>query len=232
MLPQSETCVFSSWPTSWRPLTEITAATHRKWCEKWSYDYYADDGTDVEDTAWLPCTGQYTKNPIMGFVKLDLFLYLLPYYKRVIWLDADMLVTNYEKNPVQAGGDIIMPYDYNGHNATVIAAKHTDLVFDFFWASNNTGRKYFMNDNWREMNAMRFFSATPPYLHLIEYRSIKELCPILGPEYAPYVPERVSAKYSWDPGDWTCHLSAFSLEKRIALAQRIADEQGLLCVSA
>lgn len=219
----------SSASPAWDALTKLTWATQKKWADKHGYDFYADV-SDLQDNFYDRATGKMQRVGIHGFVKLDLFLHFLPKYKRVVWLDADMVITNDDKTlPLaESWSSIMMPYDFNGHNATVIAADSTDLTYDFFWAANNSGRKMFLNHDWFEMEAMRYFAMTPPYNDMIGYRSVKRLCPILHKEYLPYVPERVSAKYGWQPGDWSCHLSAFAIEKRVELAQRLVTQCKLL----
>lgn len=233
VLPQSSTLIISSASPAWHNLTKLTWATQKKWADKHGYDFYADV-SDLQDNYFDRATNSMKRVGIHGFVKLDLFLYWLPKYKRVIWLDADMVITNYDAftaDNIMWGADvreITMPFDFNGHNATVISAWSSDLTYDFFWAANNSGRKMFLNHDWYEMEAMRYFAMTPPYNALLGYMSVKRLCPILHKEYVPYVPERVSAKYGWEKGDWSCHLSAFHIEKRVELAQRLVTENSLL----
>ncbi len=234
-MPGSSTLVMTSYPDKWRDLAAITCASHKAWADRHGYDYYAWN-SDLSDAYYNPLTGLMEKLPIKGFVKLDLFLSFLPQYKRVCWLDADMVVTNtavpverlmYQQS-VQMAPDaatfapITVPFDFNGHNATVITAQSTDLVFDFFWACNNTGRKLFLKHDWVEMEAMRYFAMTPPYRNILGYHSIKRLCPIHPGAYIPYVPERVTKKYEWEPGDFSIHLSALPLDRRIELAKEYA----------
>jgi hypothetical protein len=162
---------------------------------------------------------------IRGFVKFDLMLHYFDRYKYLCWIDADCLITN-PGIPLESfrSNGVTIGYDHNGIHSTIFQAHATPLVYDFFWACNNTGRKFFLAHDWHEMESMRYFSQTPPYDKLLSYRSIKELCPILGPEYVQFgLPARVSAKYSWEPGDFSCHLSAMPLERRIQMAQQVLE---------
>lgn len=146
-----------------------------------------------------------------------------------MWLDADLLITNpaitledlwYQAVKWPMEQKIVLPYEHNGHNATVIMARSCDLVYDFFWAANNTGRKLFLGHDWVEMEAMRYFAQTPPYDNLIAYLSAKKLCPILHTEYIEAgLPERVSSKYGWAEGDFALHLSALHIDRRVELAR-------------
>lgn len=171
---------------------------------------------------------------IAGFIKTTLFCHFLPKYDEVVWLDADLVVTNPSisladlwktaTHHVNQNNRILMPFDWNSFNATVISAKSCKLTIDFMWCLENTGRGFFMGDPWKEMNAARFFSALPPYDEMIAYSSIKNLCPVHRGAYVPYVPEHVSSGYEWDKGDFSVHLSALSLERRIELARRYQQE--------
>ena len=220
------TLVITSHPPAWQTLANITTKTMSDWCGRHGYDLHIDC-SDLQDRAWLPCTGEAPRRGIAGFVKMDLFLHFLPMYERVVWLDADMLITNYAvsvNDLAGVGAGVILPYDHNGVNATVIIAENRPVVYDFFWAVNNSGRKMFMNHDWKEMEAMRYFQQSPPYEYLVGYRSVKDLCPILHREYLPYLPERVGERYGWEPGAWSLHLSALPIERRTALAAEYAEK--------
>jgi hypothetical protein len=118
---------------------------------------------------------------------------------------------------------LIIGYDHNGHNTTVISARSSELMQQFMWAANNTGRKLFMDHDWVEMEAMRYFLMTPPYQDMVTYISCKRLCPILAAEYVDAgLPLAVSGAYGWEPGDFALHLSALPIERRIELAKAFA----------
>jgi hypothetical protein len=221
--------VITSYPSAWQALADITTKTMAEYCTRHGYDLHIDR-SDLRDAWFNACTGQRELLGIKGFIKLDLLLHFLPKYDVVCWLDADLLITNYEVKIeskmvlVPDTAHITIPADWNGHNSTVIIARNTGLVRRYFWACNNTGRKRFLKDDWVEMEAMRYFAQTPPYDKILAYRSVKELCPVLGKEYEPQVPSWVSQSYSWEPGDWTLHLSALSLDRRIELAREYAEK--------
>jgi hypothetical protein len=232
--PQSDTLVMTSSPPSWAPLAEITCRSQQAWAEKHGYDYYADV-SDLRDRELK--SGNMIG--IAGFVKFDLFMHFLPKYKRVIWLDADLVVTNYEMTwenimwdlPEGQFGerkyDVTLPFDFNGINATVIGMHSTPRTIDFAWAVNNTGRKFFLGHDWKEMESMRYFGMTPPYLDLLGYMSVQRLCALHPGAYLPYVPEAVTKKYEWDETSFSIHLSALPLDRRIELAQEYAAKCAL-----
>lgn len=220
---RSNTLLFTSYNPKWSDLARLTCKTHFEYAKKHGYDYAADC-SDYQDKVWP----QGHSMGIRGFIKFDLLLHYFDRYKYLCWIDADCLITNPEI-PLEnfRSHGVTMGYDHNGIHSTVFMAHATPLVYDFFWACNNTGRKFFLAHDWHEMESMRYFSQTAPYKDLLHYVSAKELCPILGPEYEPFgLPQRVSGKYSWEPGDFACHLSALALEKRIELAQRVLEQIG------
>lgn len=221
LVPSSNTLIITSYPMHWGELAKYTCASHKRYCNVNGFDYHADR-SQLFDKWYNPLTSQFEQLPIKGFVKLDLFLRFLPHYKTIVWLDADLVVTNDAVRMDEVLGsytDLALPYDFNGHNATVIIARSTDRIRQFFWACNNTGRKFFLKHDWAEMEAMRYFLQTPPYAGMAGYHSIKRLCALKIDEYEPYVPASVSGEYAWEPGDFAVHLSALTLERRIELAK-------------
>ncbi len=226
--------VITSFPPSWKELADITTATHKRWALRHGYAYYADC-SDVSAPARSPEWGKGADGyiPLRGFIKLDLMLHFLnpescrEQYDRVIWLDADLMITNDNIPPSRwtdaTDAGVIVPFDFNSHNATVMIAQNTKLVYDFLWASNNAGRTMFLKHDWAEMWAMREFSLMPPYTNILHHVSIKELCALLPGVYLPALPARVSAGYEWEQGDFACHLAALPLARRIELAKSFKE---------
>lgn len=232
----SDILIVTSYPPAWRDLAAITCASHKKYADRHGYDYHADC-SDIRAPLRLPNWGAGVSGhiPIRGFVKLDLMLHFLDpksckrEYEWVVWLDNDLLVTNCEiplSRWTQYDAPLILPYDANAHNATVIMAENTDLTYDLLWACNNAGRSFFLHEDWAEMSALRLFLQTPPYAGMAHYVSVKELCG-MPPNVYP-IPERVRLKYEWEPGDFAVHFSALSLEKRVAMAKEWVERLGLL----
>lgn len=223
LVTSSNTLVISSHPPRWAELAKYTCTSQKRWCERQGYDYHVDV-SDVQDRTH---EGKWV--PIAGFIKIDLFLRFFDDYERIIWLDADLLVTNVELPPPAHYGihEINLPYDYNGHNATVIDVLTTAEMRAFLWAVNNTGRRFFLDHPWKEMEAMRYFLQTPPHQFSVDYVSAKRLCALLTNEYEPYVPHEVSAPYQWEPGDFALHLSALPLDRRVELARYYSEALAL-----
>jgi hypothetical protein len=233
--------VCSSFPSSWGELAGYTGASHRAWAERHGYDYHAD----CSERTWpahSPDWGAVAigRLPIRGFIKLDLMLHYLDaelcgnVYDWVVWLDSDLIITNpeiplarwtddvapyaREPNGTTSGADLIMPYDFNGNNATVIIARNTDAAYNYVWSSNDAGRTMFLKHDWAEMEALLRFREAPPYDGIVHAVSAKELCALHPGAYEP-LPKRRTAAYEWETGDFAVHLAALSLERRIELAQ-------------
>jgi galactosyl transferase GMA12/MNN10 family len=170
--------------------------------------------------------------PIIGFIKLDLLLYTLPRYKAVVWMDADLLITNKERRlevfleRMDQHADIGVCYDHNGFHSTVIFAKNTPRAQDYLWAANHTGRGFYLGDPWHEMTAMRNLWLDPNYTDLVHFFSAKELCPIRKSEYVKFgLPMNVGVEFEWEPGDFALHAAALSDGRRHRLFEHYADPE-------
>jgi len=206
-----------------------------KYAAKHGYDFHTDVSNisaPVRSPEWgAPVTGYI---PIRGFIKLDLMLHFLDpesckrEYDYVAWLDADMLITDYEKPLPLNDWGVVLPYDANGHNATVIVASKYRYARDFLWACNNAGRTMFLKHDWAEMEAMRYFLQTPPYSWegFAVYHSVAELC-AMPPDVYP-IPDVTRKRYEWTSESFAVHFSALSLELRVQMAKEWTERLGLL----
>lgn len=228
------TLIVSSAPPSWAPLTDLTWATMRKYADRHGYSFHADV-SDISAPARSPEWGKGVDGylPLRGFIKLDLLLHFLDSqscrseYDAVCWFDADMLVTNYDYRLPLSMASIVLPYDTNGMNATVILASQSRLTRDFLWAANNAGRTMFLKHDWAEMEAMRYFSQTPPYHHeFIQYHSVQTLC-AMPPGVYP-IPEVSRKQYEWTPESLAVHFSALDVPTRVQMAKEWVERLGLL----
>jgi hypothetical protein len=241
--------VCSSFPPSWGELAAITTATHKAWAHRHGYDYQSD----CSEASWPARTAEWGKPvsgrlPIRSFVKLDALLRHLgaetgpPHYDWVVWLDADQLITNYdipitrwtgnlepyriERDGRTSGKDVVMPFDFNGNNSTTIIARNTDAAFNYLWSCNDAGRVMYLSHYWAEMEAMLRFRLAPPYDGIVQTYSAKELCALHPGEYR--LPKRRTAAYEWAPGDFSVHLSALAIQRRVELARYYAETYELL----
>ena len=242
--------VCSSFPPSWAELAAVTGATHRRRAERHGYIYHAD----CSERTWPARSAEWGvapngRMPIRSFIKLDLLLHFLDPavcgadYDWVVWLDSDQLITNYEmpltcwtaevepyrreRDGTTAGADVIMPHDYNGNNSTTLIVRNTDAAFNYVWSSNDAGRTMFLRHDWAEMESMLRFRLAPPFDGIVRTYSAKELCALHPGEYRP-LPARRTAPYEWAPGDFSVHLAALPLPRRIELARYYAETFDLL----
>ena len=240
--PAGRVLICTSYPTAWGELAAVTGHTHRTWAQRHGYDYRAD----CSERTWPIVTAlrgstPTGRMPIGSFIKLDLLLYYLDAalcgetYDWVMWLDSDQLITNYDvpitqwteglvpytvaRDGTTTGKDVIMPYDFNGNNSTTIIARNTDLAYNYLYASNDAGRTIFLTHDWAEMEAMLRFRLAPPYTGIVQTYSAKELCALHPGEYRP-LPDRRTAAYEWAPGDFSVHLAALPMPRRLELARQ------------
>lgn len=230
--PKSDLICVTSFPPAWSELAAITTASHKAYCDARGYDYDAECA-DLRDRRVKPTFDGYGDYiSIRGFHKFNRILHFLPMYKWVVWLDADLVVTNTNLMlhiilPMldRWETDLIVGHDWNGWNTTVIAVRSTPKMQGLFWAANNTGRDLFLYHPWHEMSALRFFTERPPYNQRYASVSNKAMAAILPECYEPAgVPRPIMEPYAWEPGDFAVHLSALPLERRIELARQFYPE--------
>lgn len=224
--PKSDLIVVTSYPPAWSELAEITCASHAAYCKARGYDYDAECA-DLRDRRVKPTFDGYGEwVGIRGFHKFNRILHFMPMYKYVVWLDADLVVTNRE-SPLLGDktAELTACRDWNGWNTTVIGVRSTPRMQALFWAANNTGRDLFLYHPWHEMQALRYFTERPPYDKVWKTVSIKWLAAVLPELYVDAgVPRPIMEPYAWEPGDFAVHLSALPLERRIELARQFYPE--------
>ena len=227
-LGPADYAIVTSYPRAWEEtLAPITDKMKHEYAQQHGYHFFADC-SDLYGPRGARVNGAPNEAvPLLGFVKLDMLCDWLPRYKGVVWMDADMLITN-PKVPLEgffdrmSRHDVGVSYDHNGFHSTVIFARNTEKAMDYLWAANHIGRNFYAGDPWHEMTALRHFWQDPPYNEgFMHFFSAKETCPIYKPAYVKIgLPEHIGKAYAWEPGDWTCHLSAHSLEDRVKMAQQ------------
>ncbi len=229
----------------WADLAEYTVATQRKYCAKWGYDYHLD----VSDLWEQPCGTKRgdrpgAEVPIYYKIKFILFEHFLQpekcgkEYDWVVWLDSDLLITNYEM-PLESFmhglsgsligyiGDIVLTHDVNGLHATVIMLRRSPYTLGFAWANKEAGMRYFLEDVWSDQLSMRMMLQTPPYSEMVRYESVKTLCAMPSGIYP--IPEEARKIYEWDEKEsLALHLSALSMEKRIEISKSYCERLKLL----
>lgn len=218
----------------WADLAEYTIATQRKYAAKWGYDYHLD----VSDLRERPCgtkRGDTVGEPVSIYYKIKFILlehFLRPEqcgkaYEWAVWFDSDCLVTNYDV-PLESflTNDIVLPYDVNGLHPTIIMVRRTPLTVGYLWMNKEAGMRYYLTDYWSDNWSQRMALATPPYSGLVDYYSAQKLC-AMPPGIYP-IPEETRELYEWDESSLTLHLSALTIEQRIAIAKEYTERLGLL----
>jgi hypothetical protein len=226
--------LLTSYPPAWQELAEITTASHRKYAQKHGYDYFADcSETSMQArSAFVDRPAPTGWVPVKYFIKFALLEHFLDAsscrkeYDTVVWLDSDCLITNYDRPLSDWPGEIVTAYDVNAVHPTVIMARNSLRTRGFVWACNNAGRTMFQHHEWSDNECLRYFSAAPPYKDIISFYSAQDLC-AMPPGVYP-IPEDVRAQYEWTEESFSLHLSALSLEKRVALASAWVREYNLL----
>jgi len=236
--------VVSSAPPSWKELTAITSATHRKWCDTHGYKYHLD----VSDIS-IPASTPWVNEKVSGYTPLRTmvkFLLLAHYmdkescreeYDYVVWLDADLVVSHSGLRATRwfapdswdspsHDPEVVLAYDVNGLHPTVIMLRNTVTTRGLVWACNEAGNRMFVSHGWSDIMALRFFLETPPYRDLVRYISAQQLC-AMPPGVHP-MPADVRRQYEWTAESFSLHLSALSLERRIELASAFVAERKLL----
>lgn len=234
----------------WSDLAKIACGTQRAYCAKWGYDFHLDvsDIWDNVGSPWVDHKSNGDRAPIRHINKFLLLQHFLTpekcrrEYDWVVWLDADLVIGDYETpltkwfgqgrasnecGDVQLG-DVIIPFDVNGLHPTVIMMRSTRLTRALCWAGTEAGKRMFMQHDWSENMALRFFFATPPYNGLVWYHSAKILCAM--PQGALHgLPPDVYDEYVYEEGvSFALHLSALPIAKRIELANAFVKEHPLL----
>lgn len=244
----SKTIIITSYPPPapgvpgphWQDLAAITCATHKKYADLHSYDY-AIDVSNVQAkvrTPWVddPKRKETIYAPLRTMIKFPLLAHYLDKeacrkdYEYVVWLDADVLITRFNL-PLTIwinahSSPLVLAYDVNGLHPTVIMVRNCVETRGLVWACDNAGRTMWMNHDWSDIMALRFYLATPPYEYTAQYYSAKELC-AMPPGVYP-IPPDVRAEYEWTPESFSLHLSALDLKTRVAIATKWVEDYKLL----
>lgn len=230
--------IVSSAPPNWGPLTDLTWATMRKWCDRHGYDFFGDV-SNIKVPTQTPWVNETPKSP-MTFLRTMVKFPLLEHfmtesqcrkkYDYVVWLDADCVVTRYDMTleylmGSETGG-ITVAYDVNGLHPTFIGVKNSAVMRGLIWACKEAGTRMWVDHGWSDIMALRFFAETPPYKYEFTYASAQFLC-AMPPKVHP-MPDDVRDQYTWTPDSFSVHLSALSLDQRVAIAKEYVEKLGLL----
>ena len=222
--------IVTSYPMHWQPLAKITDQLKWEYAKKHGYHFFADCSTTFGPAGTRQnCVPVGEPVNTLGFIKLDLLLNFLPRYKAVVWMDADLVLTNrditlesfFDRLPNK---DVIVEEDWNGFHSTVIFARNTVRAREYLHSANTVGRGFYLGDPWHEMTALRNAWLDHRYHEMVGFLSAKDVCPIYKPEYVQYgVPLDIGAEFAWEPGDFSLGLNALSIPRRVRMAEHYAD---------
>lgn len=225
--------LFTSYPAAWRELADITKATHRKYCDMHGYDYFADC-SETKMVARSPFVDRPHPEgfiPLRYFIKFQLLEHFLDKdacgmdYETAAWVDADCLVTNYNRPLADWPGEIVTAADINAVHPTVIIVRKSTRTRRFIWACNNAGRTLFQHHEWCDNECLRYFDAAL-YKGIVTYYPAQDMC-AQTPGLYP-IPPDLRAEDEWTRQSWMLHLSALSLPERIERAKSAVQELHLL----
>lgn len=232
----------------WPDLAALTIPTHQRYAQKWGYDYHVDV-SDVSARMQSQWTDE-TKSgyaPLRFMIKFRLLEHFLrqewcqEQYDWVVWLDADCLVTRFDRPltdwmhdyakgfdaaPEGLIGDVVLAKDVNGLHPTVIMVRNCLRTRGLIYACRDGGTRMWQMHSWADIMAFRFYFATPPYEHLPVYHWARELCAMHPGAYD--IPADVRAEHEWTPESLTLHLSALSIEERCRIAKEYVERLGLV----
>jgi hypothetical protein len=136
-------------------------------------------------------------------------------YDRVIYMDADILVTNPSYFPPWSTGfhasrdwgvDAIGPECFS--MCCFVAGRDSEYLFQ--WIENN--KEKYINVPFPEQTPMRELYKTNKDIMTIHERRVFNSVPIEVHE---------TAQEPWQPGDWICHLTMIPFEDRVKLLHKI-----------
>lgn len=151
-------------------------------------------------------------------------------YDRVIWMDADTLITNMDKgcpvsltNPIHCskdwGTDALEPWHFNMGN--FIAYKDRLGMWEKLWCSQFgvRGKKQWRNQPLWEQSAIQEFHRENMDLQTFVRVHDRRTFNAVHSELAPSAPE------PWQPGDWLCHLTGEEItnEKRMVVLKKLIE---------
>lgn len=151
--------------------------------------------------------------------KIPLILHELATYDQVIWIDADMIVTNLERIPwYEMDRGLHMSRDWgpdathDGIFTTACMIVHRDAAFLFQLAMAK--QEQWQHAEFHEMAYLRsIYPVEKEAFHIHPRRILNAVHPDVSPDVAE----------PWQPGDWLCHFTMIPVEDRVKLVHRYLE---------
>jgi hypothetical protein len=197
--------VISLYSENMQAVADLTIPSHVRFAEQhgWHQDAVV---VDQENSLWEKL------NFISQYLEKD--------YTSVLWLDADVLITNpkpitwiLDENPA---ADVFLTADVNGLNAGVILIRNTPWSKAYFYACRTHGKTLFGDRPNGEQQALQHFSSAYPYAGIVHYVPQRELNSYHAGAY-DYPNCRLA---SWQQGDFALHLPSLPNEDRILILKQ------------
>lgn len=149
--------------------------------------------------------------------KIPLILHELATYDQVIWIDADMMVTNLGRIPwYEMDRGLNMSRDWgpdathDGIFTTACMIVHRDAAFLFQLAMAN--QEQWHRAEFHEMAYLRsIYGEHEKHFHVHPRRVLNAV----HPDVCPDVIE------PWEPGDWLCHATMVPVEERMRILKSV-----------
>lgn len=195
------TLLLTGYDEAFRPLGDLTSPLMQSYASRNGFDFH--------------CARQFPASVPPSWHKIELVLFGLRQFERVIWLDADQKITNPDYVPDMREGfhasqdwgpDAIGPEQFSMGAFVVCrdAAKLFDLMADkregrmgeWCWEQSSMRELFAANRDCMHIHSRRTFNAVPKAVHKA----------VIEP---------------WEPGDWCAHMTHLTIEKRVKLFRKL-----------
>ena len=173
------------------------------------------------DSIWATYEARVVPSEDAVWTKIDMvreFLASPEKHDAVIWMDADLAITNPEADSLFGiGSEITLSADINGLNAGIFFARNTPEVRRYFHAVGTHGKTLFGDKVTGEQLAMQHFASHFPYGGIIAYVAQEHMN-----AYWPGAYEQPDSEDSpWKPGCFALHLPGMPNERRVEIFREI-----------
>ncbi len=204
-----KTLVLTGYDSAFEPIGRLTTPLMEEYAEKHGFEFrLLSRGWIVEHPSWW---------------KMRFLTYALKHYHRVIWMDADIVVTNPEiVPPGESGYHCSQDWGRDATEPWMLSnccfAAFPDSVPMIRWVLKN---KDAISCEFHEQNHMRQAATMQEFIITVHPPRVFNAVPIEIHE---------TVREPWQPGDWCAHLTMVDLRERVRLFHEIRRQSG--CESA
>jgi len=196
------TLLLTGYSDTFSPLGDVTSERMREYAKKNGYEFHCfrTNGSGIEAT----------------WDKVASTIYFLAAFDRVLWIDADQLITNPDITHDYSSGfhasldwgkDALTRYDFSA--GAYLATKECLPLFEELWTMRDEciGR-----GEWEQTPMRELFKKQPEMLRVHPRRTFNAVSGEVHPDVVD----------PWQPGDWAVHLTMVPLEQRLELLKKYA----------